>query len=74
MIYVFQGFYVQSSQVLALARDLFPPNTMHSHIWQLADLIINFDKAIYRRKWSMAHQIQTGITIFDKNEALLRQG
>ncbi|KAG8201693.1 hypothetical protein JTE90_012757 [Oedothorax gibbosus] len=73
MAFADEGFYQQSSLVLGLARCLFPPNTVHSHIWQLADLLINFDKAIYRSKWSLAHQIQTGITIFDENETELRK-
>ncbi|XP_055939873.1 anaphase-promoting complex subunit 5-like [Argiope bruennichi] len=71
--YSCRGLYTESSGVLAVARDLFPNHSEHSHIWQLADLIIKFEKALYQGKWLKAQQTQKGIAIFDKDEGQLRK-
>ncbi|GBM09638.1 Anaphase-promoting complex subunit 5 [Araneus ventricosus] len=71
--YSCRGLYTDASGVLAVARDLFPTHSEHSHIWQLADLIIKFEKALYQGKWLKAQQTQKGIAIFDKDEGQLRK-
>lgn len=73
MYFVSNGLYIESAQVLSLARELFPPHSEHSHIWQMADLMIKFEKALYHGKWLKAQQTQKGISIFDMNEAYLRK-
>ncbi|GFT84843.1 anaphase-promoting complex subunit 5 [Trichonephila clavipes] len=72
-LYRLYGFYAHSSRVLMLARDLFPTHSEHSHIWQLADLIIKFEKALFQSKWLKAEQTQKGIAIFDNQEGHLRK-
>ncbi|GFS47616.1 anaphase-promoting complex subunit 5 [Nephila pilipes] len=71
--YASRGFYTDSTRILVVARDLFPTHSEHSHIWQLADLIIKFEKAIFQSKWLKAQQTQKGIAIFDKDEGQLRK-
>ncbi|KFM66640.1 Anaphase-promoting complex subunit 5, partial [Stegodyphus mimosarum] len=71
--YAAEGLFSESSKVLVLARELFPPHSEHSNIWQLADLIIKFEKALFHGKWSKAQQMQKGISIFDVEESRLRK-
>ncbi|GFQ73187.1 anaphase-promoting complex subunit 5 [Trichonephila clavata] len=68
-----RGSYVNSTRALVVARDLFPTHSEHSHIWQLADLIIKFEKALFQSKWLKAQQTQKGIAIFDNDEGQLRK-
>ncbi|XP_054724670.1 anaphase-promoting complex subunit 5-like [Uloborus diversus] len=73
LYYASEGHYAESSSVLALARELFPYHSEHSHIWQLADLLIKFEKFLYQGKWVKALQTQKGISVFDVDEGSLRK-
>ncbi|XP_035226380.1 anaphase-promoting complex subunit 5-like, partial [Stegodyphus dumicola] len=71
--YAAEGLFSESAKVLVLARELFPPHSEYSNIWQLADLLIKFEKALFHGKWSKAQQMQKGISIFDVEESRLRK-
>lgn len=68
-----RGFYADSTRILVVARDLFPTHSEYSCIWQLADLSIKFEKALFQSKWLKAQQTQKGIAIFDNDEGELRK-
>ncbi|GIX68288.1 anaphase-promoting complex subunit 5 [Caerostris extrusa] len=73
LIFASKGLYDEAIGVLAVARDLFPTHSEHSHIWQIADLIIKFERALYQGKWLRALETQKGISIFDRDEGQLRK-
>nr|XP_042903472.1 anaphase-promoting complex subunit 5 isoform X2 [Parasteatoda tepidariorum] len=73
MSFASEGLYCDAARVLALARELFPSHSEYSSIWQQADLVIKYDKALYQGKWLEAQNAQRGIAIFDKEEAQFRK-
>ena len=51
-----QGVYGMASDILSSAKQRFPVNTQHSHLWMLYEQELNFEKAVLGCKLSSAEQ------------------
>ncbi|XP_076316414.1 anaphase promoting complex subunit 5 ida isoform X1 [Tachypleus tridentatus] len=79
--FALQGHYSEADEIIALAKDLFPSYSEHSHIWKLCEVSIVFEKALLQGEWQVAEKASVGISVlnqlegqFRKAQLLLHQG
>lgn len=73
-IFADEGNYVLALEVINNAKQRFPPQTQHAHLWMTYEQEIMFNRSLLSQKDELASQALTGLQALDEDEYRLRSG
>lgn len=73
-IFAEEGNYMLALEVINNAKQRFPPQTQHAHLWMTYEQEIMFDRSLLSLRDELASQALSGLHALDEDEYKLRSG